>query len=262
MNLRQILLIVSATAMMFITLSSCHKSGKETANSDDPAVAVAIDSAAYKYAKAFIEQQKERLNSSNRMSIRSFDTTRKVPILTYEYFIDNQELSDEDFFREVDSVNIKHLTRIMDRRKVNATEEDEDTLVFSENGDRIFPQYELVTKLSAFSYDYVEARLFDIDHVDLHYTMYDVLYLSLGSSETGAMSTQVYDSKTGGHITSFSNNQYNGSYYIGNGIIKNMNNLNFENLDDIEKVRVVTMIDDQFSFREFETKDIISDKEL
>ncbi len=253
------LLTIGAFLLLFL-ICSCDKSNSKNDTEEGLQLSeVEVDSSAYKYVKSFVAEQRERAKFIGQTSIRSFDTTKRVPILTYEFFIDNQELSVEDFFIEVDSANIKHLTRTMDRREVKTTEE-EDTLVFSENGDRI--HYELATKINAYSQEYINARLFDIDHVDLHYSKHDVLYLSLGSSITGAMSTQIYDFDSGGHITSFGNNEYDGSYYIGNGIISNLNNLKYDNLDDIDKIRVVIMIDDKFCFREFETKDIIEQEEV
>ena len=231
-------------------------------NKEDLTKEIKIDSASFKYVKTFIEEERERIKSSeeNVVRIKSFDSSYIPPVFTYQYLLDNDSLPADVFFQEVDIGNIKHFTKTMDWVEIKEDIQDEETTVFSENGDVIKQRFNIITKIKAYSNKFVDANQFDIDHVDLHYSKHNVLYLSLGSSMTGAMNTQIYDCNSGGQITSFGDVAYDGSYYIGNGIIKNINNLKYDNLNDINKLRAVIMIDDKFCFREFETKDIIEEQ--
>lgn len=262
MNLRYGLTFVNGAVLLFAILCSCGKSSHEDQSTDHPSIEIEIDSASYKFAKNSIDEEVERVKVNRNIRMTSFDSTKRMPLFTYEYFLDNEQFSVEDFFTEVDSNNIEHFTRTMDRRVVENSEDDEDTLVFSENGDRIHSQYEFVTKLSAYTRDYIASRIFEIDHIDLHYSPHNVLYLSLGSSITGKMNAQVYNNQTGEKITSYQRDGFDGSFYLGNGIINKFNYSDVDNLNDTEKIRVVVMIDDQFCFTEFETKDIIEQEQV
>ncbi len=255
-------------SIVIMVLGACENSNKIQHNSDEHSLEIDVDSAAYHFVDDFIQEERVRASSrkKNPMRFRGFDSTYAPPIFIQEYFLDNDTLSEEDFFNDIDAANIKHFTKTSERRILKKPNDDKDRHVFSENGDEISsklqkgneirPQYEFVSKINAYTNSFVDSRLIDIDHVDLHYSKHNVLYLSLGSSLTGDMNSQVYNCKTGEQITSYQNNIFNGSYYMGNGIINKFNFSDVNNLKDTEKIRVVTMIDDQFSFREFDLKEI------
>lgn len=258
---RSIVFSLIGLMLHIVCLSSCGKVGQIKQTLKKGANQIEIDSASYKFVRNFIHEEKERAKSRSKRKVMNFDTTRPPPLFSYEYFINNEKLSIDEFFEKVDSAYIVHCIRAMDRRKVETSEDNEETLVFSENGHRIFSEYELVTQVNAYSNDFILSRRTDIDHLELHYSKHNVLYLSLGSTLSGYMNAQIYSLKTGEHITSYTSNAFDGSFYIGNGINVNADN-GLSPLEKSKKVRVVVMIDDLFSFREFETVDIIEEKDL
>lgn len=259
MNLSKFYLSLYGALLMLILLCSCSKPDKDLHSQDDQSLQLEIDSASYKYVQSFIKKEQQRVKHAKAYPkrITSFDTTMRDPVFVFEYFFDRDTLSSKDFFKKADNVNVKHFTKTMGRRISKTPEHNENTAVFNENGDEVKPQFDFVTKVHAFSSDYVAARIMDIDHVELYYSKHNVLYLSIGSYVTGYMSAHVYDSKTGEHITSYQEPNFDGSYYSGNGVINTLNYSDVENLEKTESIRVVIMIDDKFCFREFAIKDII-----
>ncbi len=247
------LFILLCFSIVCITTSSCNKNSDNHEKSNNHIEELVIDTASYRYVSTVIRKEKERAQEAkvNAVRVRSFDSTYTAPTFLYEYFLDHDSLSEKDFFIELESANIKHFTKTLDWKPIEP---------MTDESPKTRGSFEVTRIINAYSNNYISSRMVELEHVDLHFSKYDVLYLSLGSSITGDMNAQVYDYDTGDQITSFHSNRFDGSYYIGNGLSDDT----FDGSSlhkGIEKIRVVIKIDDQFCFREFKVEDIVADEE-
>lgn len=235
---------------------SCKNSDVNPHSLTDESIEINIDSATHKYVKNFIKKEKESISLNKGVNIKN------SYLFSYQYFFDNEEISNERFFEIIEKSSIKHITKTIGWQVANNKKQKPDKLTVSDNRVQIIQQRESIIKLSAYSQNYVSTRLIEIDHLDIHYSKHNVLYLSLGSSKTGKLNIQVYNYETGEIITAYYKDDFNGSYYIGNGIRKRSNSTDTNHLNGTNKIRVVTMIDDQFSFKEFDMENIVEEEQL
>ncbi len=70
--------------------------------------------------------------------------------------------------------------------------------------------------IQAYSYNHLASHGFSPTHVQLLYNKYNNLFMSLSSVETGAMDAIVYDKKSGHRLGGFKEDDYAGSFYVGN----------------------------------------------
>jgi len=239
---------------LLVLLYSCKNSDVNQLSITDESIEINIDSVTHKYVENFIKKEKELISLNKRVNIKN------SYLFSYKYFFDNKEISNERFFEIIEKTSIKHITKTIGWQVANNKKQKPDKLTVSENRDQIIQQRESLIKLSAYSQNFVASRLIEIDHLDIHYSKYNVLYLSLGSSITGKLNVQVYNYETGEVITAYYENDFKGSYYIGNGIRKRSNSTDTNHLNGTNKIRVVTMIDDQFSFQEFDMESIVEEQ--
>lgn len=232
-------LFFCAIIFSFFITSACKQSeqmGTDVTTSVDQ---TPNDSARVKYITASID---DFLKEESRLSLNSINDDGKVggrvrQKFHYEYFIDNHSLSRDSFIYTMSEVPLGHVTRDLrmaheDSTKVQSSQMNSHDIIFT---------------LRAYSEAYINQRTFEIEFAELHYTDIEVLFLSLSTERTGMMQTLLLDNETGKKITQYQDDDFDGSFYLGNGV---------DSLGNTQTIGATIVIDNQFAFKEFDVRDI------
>ena len=233
-------------SLTLILNSSCSKSSKTDRINEDTHE-LEVDSAATKYVDGILQDflKEERNLSIQPINKKGEIEGRSRQRFLHEYFLDNQALSKDSFKIVMSNMSIEHVTRDIKSSRHDSIQGRASKQV---NHDIIF-------SLNAYSSTFIKERMFKVDYAELHFSDSNVLYLSLSTPQTGNMNTVLYDVDTGEKITTYHANAFDGNYYIGNGIVKDIFD-GIDNLNNTKRIRAVIMIDDQFCIKEFDVKDI------